>query len=1074
MQSRANCPPPRFKQHLRQMRLNCLGYLTDVMRSSVRICSACVLALAICYSPLQAAEAVAESSASSTAQIKLSQPSELAAAAAQPASPVELYLGTATSIRELMMGALPLAINPASLFDIPLADDAAVALEAARLRALLKDAGASVSNSFNPAAATAPMGATAPTVTPANVDTALWAARLELDQVRFQFYSLSPEQRTSLLTAHAQRQAADAQQNAIAASEADQRARAAEAEQQRVLAQAQLAKSEAERLVGEERARLLGVASQLADAQAVLARAKGELTERAERTLALNRRVRQIISAPQANTAAVDALYLELRTWLRASRDELASDLTDTTVQPFVIRKGADPLANLPVQVDRSEVDALFASATATAKSLAEQSTEFQHNRLRQLYEEVQRLNEDRVALLPHLSPTRRDAITGFTLAGLDQALAEVRQVGLVLSYQLRTVTSWISSGEWRRSGKLAFNTSGVVLKLLFVIGVFFWGRRFGRNLLLEWQQRLRAEARRTRALDAGKLDGVIDITLQVFVPLSWLLLLLAIVWVLPAAVMQQMEVTLLVTVMRWSLGGWLAIMTLDKLAMRRTTRMSQRHLISTDDIRLRSLRLLGVTVVVIGLILSLSQRIVGNGTIYSWVLSTCWWAAIPIGLIIVKWWRGAIFERIGFVARKSTFEAWVLSQQSGWTSLLAALLAGGYLFAKGTLALLKSWLIDFEFTRRLLAYLFRQKLDRMAEQRGALSLVPLSPAVTTSLSPRTESAEMIEYDDDSSVAKLLTLIDQPGGGVFAVVGERGSGRSTALNRICELRTNVTVINCGFDGLAALTATLAQAMQLPTDCHLQTLAAKLDERQDDSAIVIDNAHRLIHPVMGGLQAFDQLMQVVRQHNAHCAWVFAMDQIVWRFYGRSRTANLLFDSVMLLEPWSEAGIAELLQNRSRQAGITPAFDSLVPELQAQTDEFVRNEALQNAARSYYRLVWDYSDGNPGVALHMWRTSLGMGNDGRVFVTPFRAPDSTIFDRLPDSAVFVMRAVLQMENALAEDIAKATRVALVEVDNALRYGLKSGYLELTAGRYAIVWHWYRPLTRFMQRRHLLAND
>ncbi|NJM91382.1 MAG: hypothetical protein HC861_00720 [Rhodospirillaceae bacterium] len=178
--------------------------------------------------------------------------------------------------------------------------------------------------------------------------------------------------------------------------------------------------------------------------------------------------------------------------------------------------------------------------------------------------------------------------------------------------------------------------------------------------------------------------------------------------------------------------------------------------------------------------------------------------------------------------------------------------------------------------------------------------------------------------------------------------------------------------------------------------------------------------------------------------------------------------------MVLEDWPEEDIATLLKNRSRQAGIEPAFDRLVPELHALADELDRRDALARAATSYYRLIWDYAAGNPGVALHTWRTSLGVAADGVVYVTPFRVPEAATFDKLPDSAVFVLRAVMQLERADARDVARATLVPLADVESSLRYGLQSGYLERASERYAVAWHWYRPITRFLQRRHLLAAD
>ena len=44
---------------------------------------------------------------------------------------------------------------------------------------------------------------------------------------------------------------------------------------------------------------------------------------------------------------------------------------------------------------------------------------------------------------------------------------------------------------------------------------------------------------------------------------------------------------------------------------------------------------------------------------------------------------------------------------------------------------------------------------------------------------------------------------------------------------------------------------------------------------------------------------------------------------------------------------------------------------------------------------------------------------------------------------------------------------------QVNDALRYALGRGYVEEIDGRYRIRWKWFRTITRFLSRRHLLAS-
>ena len=152
-------------------------------------------------------------------------------------------------------------------------------------------------------------------------------------------------------------------------------------------------------------------------------------------------------------------------------------------------------------------------------------------------------------------------------------------------------------------------------------------------------------------------------------------------------------------------------------------------------------------------------------------------------------------------------------------------------------------------------------------------------------------------------------------------------------------------------------------------------------------------------------------------------------------------------------------------------ITPSFESLLADLPHDADDLDAIEALQRTQASFYRLVWDYALGNPGVALHFWRRSLAMDPEGRLCVRPFDAPTVEDLEALPDSTVFVLRAAVQLDSATPEQICQSTALPPAQVEDALRYGCLEGYYEQEGERYYITWDWYRAITRFLTRRRLL---
>lgn len=1005
---------------------------------------------------------------------------------------------TAKDVRALLAEALDLTVDPTTLFDVDLDDPAAVRVEAERLRAIVGHArakpegepapdesaeSAGAADAGLPDAAPPDAGAETARATQYDdlreLDPELWEARVALDEARLAFYSLDAGRREALLVRHAERRAESASAKEVEElSDAEKKAEDAEAERLRALDAAKRARTEATRLVAEEYARLLGVAQQQAQFEVELVKREQALDEAREATLALRRRVRELTDLTIVGSSeqlAADALYDELRSRLRSARDALDAALTALSDdRSEVPAAGEDPLSSLPADIERAEVDTKRRDVETAAAELRAREQRGATELAAALYDQIAGLDDDRRALLPILSPDKRSSVTGFGPVGLNQALAEARHVSLLLRYDFIVARRWITSlaDDDAAHGTSAWAAVVLALKWTLPIGVFVWWRRRARATLEGIQERLKEDAKRARRRpgETTLAERAVDLALRVRSPLEWLLLAVAVVWLLPPEGQALLEVQLASTVFYWATGGAIVVHVVDFIADAEGMRRRRQSKLVTEHLRLRSLRLFGRIVVTFGLLLAISERMVGQGTIYVWVFRVCWFAAIPATLIVVRWWRPVIFERVEH-RKKIALTRWITENQTGWKSFPAALVGGGLLLGTGIYRSVRGRVSTFDVTRRLLAYLFRRGMTRKADRITDVAHRPLEAKTYRALGPTVASSEIVASEADEQLAGVIARINRAGGGVFAIVGERGSGKTTLLRRIVDKTQDVSLVRCPYGGMEAFAPAFLEALEAEPTASLEDVAMAAEASGENPAILVDNAHRLILPMMGGLKAFDRIMAIARRTSQRVTWVFAFDEVVWRFFEGMRGSRPLFDDVIRLEPWSEEAVASLLTSRSEAAGIQPSFAHLLEDLPEDADELERAEALEATAASYYRLIWDYAAGNPGVALQVWRTSLGIRPGGELCVKVFQSPDLRELEALPDTAVFTLRAVVQLESARPDDITRCINVKLPAVEDALRYGLGRGYLREHHGRYEVTWTWFRAVTRFLQRRSLL---
>lgn len=974
----------------------------------------------------------------------------------------------ATEVRALVGGTLALTVEPDTLFGFDLADEPRVRVERARLELLVRA-------SSTDAAPPTKSGKVAREVADAAVDAAgveappdgLFEAHLELDRARLAFLVLPQAERARLVESHRERQRAAVPKE----TEAERRAREAEEERQRALARARQAATEAERAISEELARLLDVSREQVAAGDRLAQERERASGRREVRLKAQRRAREAREkGPKAAGEEADAAYDELRNVLRETRDALEAGLRGEggRVAPVA---GKDRLAALGLESD--EVRALRKKVEAEAERLDGVAIAQHDDELAQLLDDTQTLNRERLLLIPYLTSGKRESVTGLSLEGKGQAAAEVRQLGLLLAYHRYVAGRWIrGSRDTGIDGTLAANALFVLVQLVLLGGALAWWRKRAEKVIDFAIARLRESERAEKRQAPGSLLRFFSFLRRVRSPLEWLVFVVALDALLPVTVGTLIEVDVLIVALTWTFAGRVAVEALDALAAHGTlTRARVKEVDESRGLRHKSLALLARVVVVFGVTLVLCDRLVGRGAIFEWVFSASWVVAAGVALVLVRWWREPVFERLRMLRKPNAFERWALGHDRGWASFLAAASAASYLMVGGGVRAVRGWVGRFDVTRRALAYLFRRKLDRMQET-GARELSALEPSVVEALGPGRSCDEVASAPANAeALARVRDRISRAESGIVAVVGERGMGKSTALAALGGGLEGVVSVEIQGPDLSELTRRLAEA----TGGSGGSLSEVVRSLASSGArvVLLDDAQRLVVPAMGGLAAFDELLSAIGGVPDGPVWVLGIDVVVWHFLVQARSARPAFDDIWILEPFGEEAIGSLLRARTSAVGLAPSYELLLDGASPEKDEVERREALLARAASYDRLVWDHAGGNPGVALHLWSRSLRRDEGGACLVTPFVSPEPKDLERLPDAVLFVLRAVLQLDPARPEVIAEATNLRVLEVKDALRYAVGRGYVEEVLGGYRVTWESYRVVVLFLQRRHLLVS-
>jgi hypothetical protein len=560
--------------------------------------------------------------------------------------------------------------------------------------------------------------------------------------------------------------------------------------------------------------------------------------------------------------------------------------------------------------------------------------------------------------------------------------------------------------------------------------------------------------------------------------PLEWFLLLSA-VFAIAADLLFFVRFFVYQTIVDWLLLGAVAIYFID-------TALGYRSSSSNNEIaerRLKSLKLIGYTIIFIGLISSALESLeLAWGTIEHWFKTLYWLVMLPVAYTLLRWWRPYVFERLRQRRyRDMTVAKMLLANKDAPLSILYTLAGILFLMVYQLASMILTSVSEQELVRSWMAYLFRIEVARQSAKDDNSGYQPISSQLESCFGLHTPSSY---YNSDVAAAERRIIADKcidarPTIGV--VYAARGMGRSHFLRSLAEQLSDqkqTVIVQAPLGDFSDLLPAIGKALGLEQDAPSRDIVNTLKE-DVPRVICIDDVQRIITPTISGLKELDRLVRLMRRSSSTVSWVMTIETSCWRFIELARGERFLFDREIALPPWSEKNIAGLISARNKQAEVEPNFSTLVlPRQMGRGDEPEEKAAMS----SYARILWDYSKGSPGITLLLWQQSLFEGQlnefgeldpngEKHIIVRLFDIPDAALLDSMRVTSLLVLRAIMQLEQGTKDEIASCINLSSEEVVDALRRLSSAGYLISCDGYYQIVWSWYHAISTVLVRQHLL---
>lgn len=396
----------------------------------------------------------------------------------------------------------------------------------------------------------------------------------------------------------------------------------------------------------------------------------------------------------------------------------------------------------------------------------------------------------------------------------------------------------------------------------------------------------------------------------------------------------------------------------------------------------------------------------------------------------------------------------------------------------------LRRYVLSLEVTRRLVNFAFRKRIE-MEKQRNERDgegehIEELPGAFTAVFEHQPMSEEELWRYRRPQLDRLLLDLEgwrrQEQELAVVIVGELGMGKTTLLNVLQrELADKSPLVRGSIDDkitdIDEMLAMVAGLFGLPeTPASINEMAVALLE-QPRMTVIVDRCHNLYLRTVGGFGAVESFLQLVTLTNHHHAWLMVFNKHAWYYINHLKDWGRSFTE-MKLGPMADEDIRTMIEERTALTGWEIDFLSLAvgsPSAEDPNADFVRS------ANGYYRLLAEFSQGNPQVALSYWLRSLRVSQQpGTLEVSLFHTPLPPL-EALGHDFGFSLAAIVQHESLTPRELERIVNVDRSTCAMAIDMFVELGIVRIdpVSHRASLTLEYYRQVVKHLTTVNFLTD-
>lgn len=313
----------------------------------------------------------------------------------------------------------------------------------------------------------------------------------------------------------------------------------------------------------------------------------------------------------------------------------------------------------------------------------------------------------------------------------------------------------------------------------------------------------------------------------------------------------------------------------------------------------------------------------------------------------------------------------------------------------------------------------------------------------------------------------------------LAVVGEKGSGKSTFLNltlqsELVESKPVQIEIRDTIWSEQHLVHLFCDKLDISGAESVQDIINAINNWNSRKVINIESIQNCFVRNLNGYEAIEKLCYLISETKRQVFWVVSCSRYAWRFLDKTVQLSEYFTHLTTTDVLNADEIKKVILNRHRSSGYTLHFEASSDMLKSRSYRRLMDQeekAQEYLQENYFKKLTELAEGNASVAMIFWIRSIREFDDTYCYVRPLEFTSVEMIEDLGSQVLFNLAAFV-LHDTLTDVQLSMVMDRTKEESRLMLNRLESrGLLVEKEGAYAINHLMYRQIVRVLKECNII---